>query len=371
MSSPFNIKWGIFNTGNISESFVQDLLLYPPHTRGVTDVTHTVVAIGSGTSKAKAQALIDTTIATGDAKNVDVRDQLKNVKTYGSYEEVVKDENVDVVYISTPNALHYSCCLLALNNNKHVLLEKPFTANTAQAVHLSILAKQKNLFLMEAVWTKFFPQVLDLQKRLFEDRAIGKIRRISADLSRFAATDLTHKKYMPSLAGGTLLNQGMYALTWAFLFGYRDPENQHQLPIVRSIAVKNPQVDVDQSVGVFLVFPGSNTLCVATSSMDITTASGHSVLIEGDRGFVEIPRSANRPEYYKITIDGKTETVNFDVPGYGFYLEADSTARCIRDKIIDNPLCPLKETIELTSVMDQVRQQNGIRFPTDVEDLIY
>lgn len=138
MSKKFQLKWGILATGGIAESFARDL--WPnPETRGVDDIEHVVVAAASSSSADRAQAFLKEVRAPESAK------------AYGSYEELVQDPNVDIVYVATPHSHHYQNSRLALEAGKNVLCEKAFTTNAKQLEILIKIAKEKNLFLMEAV----------------------------------------------------------------------------------------------------------------------------------------------------------------------------------------------------------------------------
>ena len=139
--SKFQVKWGILATGGIAETFARDL--YPnPECRGVKDIEHTVVAAASSNSADRAQKFLKEVRAPESAK------------AYGSYEELVKDPNVDIIYIATPHSHHYQNAMLCLNAGKNVICEKAFTTNAPQLEALIKLAKEKNLFMMEAVWTR-------------------------------------------------------------------------------------------------------------------------------------------------------------------------------------------------------------------------
>ena len=178
--------------------FVRDLLI-DPALRSSSDISHTVVAVSSSTNKDRAAKFIEQSGIPASAK----------CKAYGSYEELVADPNVDVVYVATPHSHHFQNVMLALNAGKNVLCEKAFTVNAKQARILCETAKQKNLFLMEAVWTRYFP--LSVQVRdLIRKGEIGEVLRVIADNSfgddveRAWGTE--HRMVNKELAGGALLD---------------------------------------------------------------------------------------------------------------------------------------------------------------------
>lgn len=172
-----------------------------PSTRSVSDVKHTVTAAASSSSSSRAKQFLETCKCPSSAA------------AYGSYEDLVKDPNVDIVYVATPHSHHYQNTMLCLLAGKHVLCEKAFTVNAAQAKKLVETAKEKKLFLMEAVWTRFFPLSIQIRK-MIEDGELGAVHRVIADLSfgqdvenTWGADGAKHRMVNPDLAGGALLDR--------------------------------------------------------------------------------------------------------------------------------------------------------------------
>ena len=178
-------------------AFTKDLLI-DPSTRDASDVAHEVVAAASSTSTSRAEQFLKNCGCSSSAK------------AYGSYKELVADPNVDIVYVATPHSHHYQNARLCLEAGKHVLCEKAFTANAAQAKILVELAKKKNLFLMEAIWTRYFPLAKEVRAMVQEGK-IGEVKRVFADLSfsndveREFGTESRMVKL--DLAGGALLDR--------------------------------------------------------------------------------------------------------------------------------------------------------------------
>jgi predicted dehydrogenase len=162
-SNPYTLKWGIMATGWIAETFCKDLLTNPS-SRDVSDVAHEIVAVSSSTSAQKAVDFISKVKAPSSAK------------AYGSYHELVSDPSVDIVYVATPHSHHFQNTMLALEAGKHVLCEKAFTVTTAQVKKLVEVARAKKLFLMEAVWTRYFPLSIKVRE-LVSSGAIGTVYR--------------------------------------------------------------------------------------------------------------------------------------------------------------------------------------------------
>ena len=169
-----------------------------PSTRDVSDLKHTVVAAASSSSAERAQKFLQECNCPSSAV------------AYGSYAELVKDKNIDIIYIATPHSHHYQNAMLCLEAGKHVLCEKAFTVNAAQAKKLVETAKAKNLFLMEAVWTRYFPLSIQI-RNLITDGTIGNVHRVIADLSFGANVEerygTDHRMVNMDLAGGALLDR--------------------------------------------------------------------------------------------------------------------------------------------------------------------
>ncbi|TFY73203.1 hypothetical protein EWM64_g10810 [Hericium alpestre] len=212
---PLVFRWGIISSGWIASQFVKDLL-EDPKIRDVHDVVHKVVAVGSRSAES-AQKFIDTH-ASGD----------KTAKAYGSYAEVYADPDVDAVYIGTPHAFHYTNSKDAILAKKHVLVEKPATSNAAEWRSLVALAKENNVFLMEAMWTRFHPAALAV-RRVIDEGKLGDIVMVHADLSGDFDIDnipKTHRILDPRLGGGALLDLGPYPLVWVRSFPFSDPTSR-------------------------------------------------------------------------------------------------------------------------------------------------
>lgn len=220
-----------------------------PPTRQVTDVEHTVTAAASSSSSARARQFLETCNCPSSAS------------AYGSYEELVKDPNIDIIYVATPHSHHYQNTMLCLLAGKHVLCEKAFTVNAAQARKLVATAKQKNLFLMEAVWTRFFPLSISIRK-FIESGGLGPIHRVIADLSfgqdvenTWGANAAKHRMVNPDLAGGALLDLGVYPLTWCFQSIYHTVPAAERKPPKVIASVEKYATGADEKTSMLLTFP--------------------------------------------------------------------------------------------------------------------
>ena len=170
-------------------------------TRDVSDIKHTVVAVASSSSADRAKQFLQECNCPSSAK------------AYGSYEELVKDTNVDIIYVATPHSHHYQNTMLCLLAGKNVLCEKSFTTNAAQAKKLIATAKERNLFLMEAVWTRFFPLSVKIRKTI-ESGELGSVHRVIADNSFGVDVEkiwgTKHRMVNKDLAGGALLDRAFH-----------------------------------------------------------------------------------------------------------------------------------------------------------------
>lgn len=353
-------------------------MLIAPSTRSVHDVRHGVVAAASSTSASRAQSFLTELNAPSSAK------------AYGSYTDLVNDQNVDIIYIATPHSHHYQHARLALEAGKHVLVEKPATVNVAQFTILQAIAKQKNLFLMEAVWTRFFPLSLEVIDFIRSGK-LGQIKRVFADFSFWNDVEsefgVEHRMVNMSLAGGALLDLGIYSLTWVFQALYHaQPERERKAPVVLSAADKYV-TGADEQTTVLLDFGGAHAM--ASTSIRVASTPNKEfkgqddIRIQGTLGDLTVDY-APRPRTYTVTpassesrgtpASFKHETKEFDDSpggGHGMFWEADECARCIRDGKIESEVMGWKESEEVLKVMDEVRRQHGIVYPGGLESVEY
>ncbi|KAI1083907.1 NAD(P)-binding protein, partial [Whalleya microplaca] len=380
-SQPFTLKWGIMATGNIAQTFTKDLLNNPA-SRDVHDIAHKLVAVASSSSQDSANAFL---------KNVKAPD---GVKAYGSYHELVNDPDVDIVYVATPHSHHFQNATLALEAGKNVLCEKAFTVNAAQARKLVETAKAKNVFLMEAVWTRYFPLSIKIRE-LVQSGVIGPVYRVIADNS--LGNDgpngtLTfpdeNRMVNPDLAGGALLDLGIYSLTWLFQILYHlQPEEDKEAP--HTVAAMNKYATgADEMTNIILQFPKHKSMGIAMTSLRIATdpdgqhSAGPAIKIQGPLGEIQVMGPAYKPLQYKVVkkdAAGKVEVVDCPIPkdaerdwGHGMFWEADECARCIRDGKKESATLPLSESIVIMEVMEEALKQGDVKYPdiitTDVYD---
>lgn len=276
-------------------------------------------------------------------------------KAYGSYEAMLKDPAVDLVYIATPHSHHYAQIKECIAHGKHVLCEKAFTVNAAQAREVLSLAEEKGLLLTEAIWTRYMPSMRQI-KELIESGIIGKAYTLTANLS----ANLLHRKRMvdPALAGGVLLDEGVYVLTVASMLFGDDFET-----IDGTAVLDENGLDTQDSI----------TLCYADGRMAVLNAS---MVSFGDRRFVVygekgciISDSVNNPQVISIYDDSRSgiPVHNILVPKQitGYEYEVEACIRAIREGKTACEEMPHEETIRMMEIMDGLREKWGIHYPCE------
>ena len=319
------IRWGIISTGGIASTFASEL---------AQTESGSAVAVGSRRA-ASAEAF-------GERFGIPNR--------HDSYEALVADPEVDAVYVGTPHPMHHEDALLALRAGKHVLCEKPFTMNAAEAEELVAEARQRELFLMEAMWARFLPHMREV-RRLLADGALGEIVHVIADHCQWFAEDRTHRLFAPELGGGALLDLGIYPVSFASMVLGRPN---------RVEAIADPAfTGVDAQTSILLGYEsGAHALLNCTlRAVGSTRASivGTDARIEIDGAFYE-PVS-----FTLITREGEPQRF-FDPPAEGgLRHEADEVARCIEAGELESPWMPLDETVAIMRTMDAVMAASAAR----------
>lgn len=315
------LRWGLIGTGWIADSFAADL--------ACTD-SGRVVAVGS--------RRIETANRFADRFEIPNR--------HGSYEALVADPEVDVVYVATPHPLHHPNTLLALRAGKPVLVEKPFTMNAVEARELVAAARAEKLFCMEAMWTRFLPQITQI-RRLVAEGALGEIVTVSADHGQWFAKDPEFRLFAPELGGGALLDLGVYPVSFAsMLLGA--PSS-----IVALIDPAFTGVDGQTS----MLF-GYDSGAQAVLSCTLSAKSSTRAAIVGTEARIEIDGDFYTPTSFTL-ITRSGERTRYDEPhqGRGLWHQADEVARCLREGLLESPLMPLDESISIMQTLDAVLAQ--------------
>lgn len=323
----------------ISSWFVKDLVIDNwPNKRA----NHTIHCIG-GSSLSKAQAF---------AKEYVPASNNANVKTYGSYQEVYDDPDVECVYIGTPHSFHKQNCLDAIKAGKNVLCEKPFAMNEKQAKEVFDAAREKGVFVMEAMWTRFYPLIKSLQKVLHEEKRLGKLYRTFCDFGRDIDIENLPEgsRYVdPALGAGSLLDLGVYSLTIGILTLNDAIGDAAEDPEISSAQTLHPtNVDVNTTAILHYKSNGRQAICSSTTNSEVLDGWAK---IEGSKGHIvlngEAPSAPESFTFYPKDGKGETEVYEFEKPGRGFWWEADAVAVSIREGKQESETMPWAETLRL------------------------
>lgn len=324
------IGWGILGTGSIAHLFASDLGLLPRADR---------VAVGSR-SQARAKAFAD---------EYDIPNR------HGSYEALVADPAVDVVYVASPHTYHAEHTLRALEAGKHVLCEKPLTINEAQAERVIATARAEDRFLMEALWTRFLP-VMDDVRRLVREKALGDLHLLQADIGVVHPFDPAHRLYDPALGGGALLDLGIYPLSLAFdLFGPPDT-------MTSDAVIGETGVD-EQCAGLLQYDEGPQVTWQASVRVD----PGRTFTLSGTEGRLHGRRAwwKGAPVVHATPDGDEVATYARPFEGSGYQFEAAHVMECLRAGRTESPVMPLRESRALLRTMDALRAEWGVVYPDE------
>lgn len=276
-------------------------------------------------------------------------------KAYGSYEELMRDPLVDLVYIATPHSEHYRNMELCLRYRKPVLCEKAFTANAKEARDILNRFEQANLFVTEAIWTRYLPS-RKIISDLLKTGVIGDLYLVSANL---CYPNKSHARLNdPALAGGALLDMGIYPLTFALMV-YKTK------PVSLFAQCTKSETGVDQATVMTLRFSKGQQAVLFTSMMGPSDRNG---MIYGSKGYIEVI-NCNNPEQINIYDANHVLQNSLKVPPQisGYEYEIEECARCLKEKAIESPLIPHRTSLEVMEMMDEMRQQMGIVYPFEKE----
>lgn len=347
------VNWGILGAGKIAAQFVHDIVLSNKQSKN----THVIASVGSSSTD-KAQQFLDKLEVAGNNQGVEPQAQ--------SYDDFFANPNVDIVYVATPHSLHKEQVLRALGAGKHVLCEKPFTVTGQETAEILEAARGKNLFVMEAVWTRFFPIVKTIHRLLYEDKVIGPVHRMNADFSialDVASLPLLSRARDISLAAGATLDIGIYTLTWMrIILGTSEPFE------VKLFLTLDPTDGVDHVASYIVKYAGGAQAVLTTSNH--TEGPQPFLRVEGTNGTLEVSgRHAAQPKTVRVVKDGKCVFEANDevvVAGYnGFINEANAAADAIASGATECLTMPWKETQLMMDTMDKIRWENGFHYANE------
>ena len=273
-------------------------------------------------------------------------------KAYDSYEAMVNDPDVDIVYIATPHPFHLAHARLALEAGKHVLVEKPACVNSRELNALCTLAQTKGLFLMEAMWTRFFPVNIQVVNWLREGR-IGRLCQVQAAFAYASEVgDGQSRVYNPHLAGGALMDVGVYPISYADMCYDAAPE------AVAALADK-AVTGVDSLSNYLLRYPGGG--CALLSSA-VSCYQKDTAVLWGEKGSIEIP-SFWHPDRAILTVNGKSEVFESPVANEGFQYEIEHVHACLDQGLTQSPVMTHAVSQRVMAVCDEIRRQIDLVYP--------
>jgi len=322
------IRWGILATGGIAHAFTADLV----------SGGFRVQAVGSRSQESADAFAAEFGIPTAHA----------------SYEALVADPDVDIVYVSTPHPFHAANAALALNAGKHVLIEKPIALNAREAREIVDLGASRNLLVQEAMWTRFLPHMVRIREILAAG-TLGEVHTLIADHTQALPADPAHRLNSLALGGGALLDLGIYPLSFAFaLFGR--PET-----VLASATFK--ATGVDAQVATIFRYPGGQ---IATTLSASDTKGPTTATILGTAGRIDIDGIWYAPTTFRVynTADEVVETfAAAPLTGRGMYFEAAEAERLIRAGKTTGEVLSGDESVAVMETLDAVRAQIGLRYP--------
>jgi predicted dehydrogenase len=322
------IRWGILATGGIAHLFTSDLVA-----NGLT-----VQAVGSRMQSSADAFAAEFGIPTAHA----------------SYEALVNDPDVDVIYVASPHPLHAEHATLALNAGKHVLIEKPITLNAREARQIVDLAASKNLLVLEAMWTRFLPHMVRIREILAAG-TLGDVRSVLADHTQNMPDDPEHRINSLAMGGGALLDLGVYPVNFAqAVFGEPDT-------VLASASFK--ATGADAQVATIFRYAGGQiaTTFSASDALGPITAS-----ILGTHGRIDIDAVWYAPTSFRVLDNEGTVLETFapaEFTGRGMHFEAVEAETMIRAGNISSDIMSAEESIAIMATLDKVRAQIGLRYP--------
>jgi predicted dehydrogenase len=320
------INWGILGTGFMATMFAEDF-------QYVKDGK--IYAVASRSQE----------------KATHFSEKFNIEKAYEGYENLVKDKNIDVIYIATPHSAHYENILLSLEHNKAVVCEKPITVNTDQLDEVIHIAKEKDLFLMEAMWTYFLPPVI-MAKKWCDEGKIGEIQLIKAFFGNNAKASKHGRLFDPHLAGGALLDLGIYPVALSQMLMDCSLVNVHA-------EGKLGETGVDEFNAAILKYK-KGALSIIGSSL--TSSLQNDAYIYGSEGYIYIPDFFKARMAYLYCSEGD-DVFEDERDSRGFHYEADEVNRLLKEGEKESPRISHKKSLCNMCTLDTIRERLKVRYP--------
>ena len=322
------VRWGILGTGKIAAKFADEI--------GTLDECE-IVAVASSSGKDKAEKF-------GLEYNIP--------HCFGSYQEMLQSDKLDVIYVATPHAFHHECVIECLQHGKAVLCEKPFAMNQQQVSEMVELANKSNLFLMEAMWTAFMPTI-QKTKELISNGAIGEIKSLQADFGFLSNYDAESRIWKKSLGGGAMLDIGIYPIFLSlFLLGY--PEMIHS-----TSRFNQDGVDISST----MIFEyGNDAIASLSCHLDVDTPT--QALICGTKGYLRIMPRFHESQEIRIgnVMNENEEIIRFDRTFRGFTYQVQEVNECLRNGKTQSTIMSHDMSLNLIKLLDACREKSGLHY---------
>ena len=320
-------NWGILGCGKIADPFAEGLTVLQ-------------------------QANLYSVASQSEERAEKLGTKFKAQKIYSNYEEFLEDPDLDIVYVATTHNFHLEHVLLTMQAGKAVLCEKPLTINADQAKTLITFARNHKVFLMEAFWTRFIPSTIEILKWVHDGR-IGDVRLFKADFGYYMPFDPDHRSYNPDLAGGALLDVGVYPLNFAYSLFKEDPESWASLPSLSSTGI-------DQQSAYLLKY-ASGAMAILNSGVNIETK--HDAWIYGTEGSIYILDFFHSKKAIIEKNGEKPVEVPLSFESTGYNYEAQEVMRCLDAGLLESPVMSWNESLRILELMDDFRKDWGMKYP--------
>jgi predicted dehydrogenase len=321
------LRWGFLSAGGIATAVADDFRI-----AGIT-----IQAVG-------AREL---------AKANEFADKFGIPNRHQGYEALVNDPEVDVVYVSTPHPWHHQHTLLALNAGKHVLLEKPFTINAREAQEIKDVAASKHLFVLEAMWSRFLPS-MDAIFEVINSGVLGEIRLLTADHSQYLPN--IPRLWEPELGGGALLDLGIYPVSFAV----------RALGLPKSFCAKATLTGQGVDETTSLIFEYENGAHAALTTCMSATGPVTATVV-GTFGRIEIDNAFYNQTSFRVYNQGRELIQSYDekIAGVGRQFQGLHLEKCVAAGLLESPILSVTESVEIMRLMDSIRAQIGVKYPTE------
>jgi predicted dehydrogenase len=321
-----NFSWAILGPGGIATAFAKDLALLHGHSIG---------AVGSR--------------SLANAENFAAQ---FGGKAYGSYEELVNDPAIDAVYVATPHPAHHDNVIMALNAGKPVLCEKPFSVNAVEAQAMVDAASQNKVALMEAMWARFLPHYAKVRE-IVASGVLGPIHSIHADHGQRLADQGISRLVEPSLAGGALLDLGIYPISFAHMI-LGNPRSIHSAAVITDKGV-------DAQTSMIFTYNNGAQAILTTTMIEQTPCRA---VVAGLNGWLEIDRTFYNPASMRVVMnDGSVIQYPNTYTGHGLREQAESFRQLVQSGKLESEILTWTDTVDIMKSMDTVREQIGLKYP--------